>query len=231
MLTMVMGRSRPGGSYCDIFLWILLTTLSACHHHARVQATKRLRAALKEKDVINAELRRATQAKSEFLANMSHGTRVHRALCTMPINQLMLGQTTRAAHTDARNHRHEPRASGLVHALFQSWACLDHHIRYMSLHRVTHTPSAASVTLMDSHAATDCAEHLMSLVSDILDFERIESDQLQLEAIPFSIAEEAQKAIHLLQTAAGTTPHLPPTHSSQLLSSRPHRQEAVVALA
>jgi hypothetical protein len=74
MLTMVMGRSRPGGSYCDIFLWILLTTLSACHHHARVQATKRLRAALKEKDVINAELRRATQAKSDFLANMSHGT-------------------------------------------------------------------------------------------------------------------------------------------------------------
>jgi signal transduction histidine kinase len=39
-----------------------------------VQATKRLRAALKEKDVINAELRRATQAKSDFLANMSHGT-------------------------------------------------------------------------------------------------------------------------------------------------------------
>lgn len=79
----------------------------------------------------------------------------------------------------------------------------------------THTPSAASVALMDSHAAADCAEHLMSLVSDILDFERIESDQLQLEAIPFSIAEEAQKAIHLLQTAAGTpTPHLPPAHSS-----------------
>jgi signal transduction histidine kinase len=52
----------------------------------------------------------------------------------------------------------------------------------------------------------------MSLVSDILDFERIESDQLQLEAIPFSIAEEAQKAIHLLQTAAGTTTaHLPRT--------------------
>jgi signal transduction histidine kinase len=54
----------------------------------------------------------------------------------------------------------------------------------------------------------------MSLVSDILDFERIESDQLQLEAIPFSIAEEAQKAIHLLQTAAGTKhpnyrPHTP----------------------
>jgi signal transduction histidine kinase len=50
-----------------------------------------------------------------------------------------------------------------------------------------------------------CAEHLLSLVSDILDFERIESNQLQLERIPFSIVEEAQKAVHLLQITAGTT--------------------------
>jgi signal transduction histidine kinase len=66
---------RSGEAYCDCFLWILLTTLSACHHHARVQTNKRLRAALKEKDAINSELRRATQAKSDFLANMSHGAR------------------------------------------------------------------------------------------------------------------------------------------------------------
>jgi signal transduction histidine kinase len=63
-----------GETYCDCFLWILLTTLTACHHHARVQATNRLRAAIKEKEAINCELRRAMQAKSEFLANMSHGT-------------------------------------------------------------------------------------------------------------------------------------------------------------
>jgi signal transduction histidine kinase len=44
----------------------------------------------------------------------------------------------------------------------------------------------------------------MSLVSDILDFERIESNQLQLERIPFSIADEAQRTIHLLQISAGT---------------------------
>ena len=49
-----------------------------------------------------------------------------------------------------------------------------------------------------------CAEHLLSLVSDILDFERIESNQMQLESIPFSIVAEAQKAVHLLQITAGT---------------------------
>jgi signal transduction histidine kinase len=56
-----------------------------------------------------------------------------------------------------------------------------------------------------------CAEHLLSLVSDILDFERIESNQLQLESIPFSIVEEARKAVHLLQITAGTTSLLLPT--------------------
>jgi signal transduction histidine kinase len=53
-------------------------------------------------------------------------------------------------------------------------------------------------------ARLDCAEHLLALVSDILDFERIESNQLQLETIPFSIVDEAQKAVSLLQITAGT---------------------------
>ena len=42
-------------------------------------------------------------------------------------------------------------------------------------------------------------------MSDILDFERIESNQMQLENIPFSIVAEAQKAVRLLQITAGTT--------------------------
>jgi signal transduction histidine kinase len=47
---------------------------------------------------------------------------------------------------------------------------------------------------------------MLSLVSDILDFERIESNQLQLEHIPFSIADEAQMTIRLLQHTAGSFP-------------------------
>jgi signal transduction histidine kinase len=61
-----------------------------------------------------------------------------------------------------------------------------------------------------------CAEHLLSLVSDILDFERVESNKLQLENIPFSVAAEAQKAVRLLQLTAGTGAllHHPCPHSA-----------------
>ncbi|ELR14498.1 ATPase/histidine kinase/DNA gyrase B/HSP90 domain containing protein [Acanthamoeba castellanii str. Neff] len=143
-----------GETYCDCFLWILLTTLTACHHHARVQATNRLRAAIKEKEAINCELRRAMQAKSEFLANMSHELRT-------PM----------------------------------------HGIVAMSRELQDTTEPCSKV-----HDAVDvistCAEHLLSLVSDILDFERVESNKLQLENIPFSVATEAQKAVRLLQLTA-----------------------------
>ncbi|ELR20364.1 ATPase/histidine kinase/DNA gyrase B/HSP90 domain containing protein [Acanthamoeba castellanii str. Neff] len=143
-----------GESFCDCWLFVLVTTLSACHHHARTRALDRLKAALREKDAANAELRRATHAKSEFLANMSHELRT-------PMHGIIA-------------------MSRELQDLFMPSSQAGHALTIIS----------------------DCAEHLMSLVSDILDFERIESDQLQLEAIPFSIAEEAQKAIHLLQTAA-----------------------------
>ncbi|ELR22524.1 His Kinase A (phosphoacceptor) domain containing protein [Acanthamoeba castellanii str. Neff] len=59
------------------------------------------------------------------------------------------------------------------------------------------TKASRAVTII-----ADCAEHLLALVSDILDFERIESNQLQLETIPFSIVDEAQKAASLLQITA-----------------------------
>jgi len=49
---------------------------------------------------------------------------------------------------------------------------------------------------------TDCAEHLLSLINDILDFERIESNKLELESIPFSISEEVQKVVHLLRVTS-----------------------------
>jgi signal transduction histidine kinase len=49
---------------------------------------------------------------------------------------------------------------------------------------------------------SDSSEHMLGLVSDILDFERIENNRLDLESIPFSILYEADKAITILSVAA-----------------------------
>jgi signal transduction histidine kinase len=43
---------------------------------------------------------------------------------------------------------------------------------------------------------------MLGLVSDILDFERIENNRLDLESIPFSILYESDKAITILSVAA-----------------------------
>jgi signal transduction histidine kinase len=56
-------------------------------------------------------------------------------------------------------------------------------------------------------STTDCADHLLSLVNDILDFERIECNQLELEQIPFSIVTETRKVVDMVRFPAGT-PHL-----------------------
>jgi signal transduction histidine kinase len=58
-------------------------------------------------------------------------------------------------------------------------------------------------------STTDCADHLLSLVNDILDFERIECNQLELEQIPFSIVTETRKVVDMARFPAGTppTPH------------------------
>jgi CheY-like chemotaxis protein/anti-sigma regulatory factor (Ser/Thr protein kinase) len=44
---------------------------------------------------------------------------------------------------------------------------------------------------------SDCADHLLGLVNDILDFARIESNQLELEQIEMSVGEEVEKAVSL----------------------------------
>jgi signal transduction histidine kinase len=44
-----------------------------------------------------------------------------------------------------------------------------------------------------------CGDHMHSLINDILDFEKIESDQLRLEAKPFSVPDVVN---HLIKVHA-----------------------------
>src|SRR5690606_35010528 len=43
----------------------------------------------------------------------------------------------------------------------------------------------------------DCAEHLLSLVNDIIDFTRMETQKLTLEKIEFNLIEEIEKVVRL----------------------------------
>jgi signal transduction histidine kinase len=50
-----------------------------------------------------------------------------------------------------------------------------------------------------------CARHLLGLVNDVLDFEKIESRQLDLEAIPFDVEKEADLVTSMLAFPAAST--------------------------
>ncbi len=41
----------------------------------------------------------------------------------------------------------------------------------------------------------ECSRHMLSLINDVLDFERMETKQMKIERIPFNIEEELRKLI------------------------------------
>jgi signal transduction histidine kinase len=49
----------------------------------------------------------------------------------------------------------------------------------------------------------ECSRHMLSLINDVLDFERMETKQMKIERIPFNIEEELQKLIKVHSAPAG----------------------------
>jgi signal transduction histidine kinase len=39
----------------------------------------------------------------------------------------------------------------------------------------------------------ECSRHMLSLINDVLDFERMGANQMKIESIPFDIKEELRK--------------------------------------
>jgi signal transduction histidine kinase len=53
-----------------------------------------------------------------------------------------------------------------------------------------------------SFRPSDSSDHLLSLVNNILDYESVETHQLVMEHIPFSLSKETNKVVNLLAVLA-----------------------------
>jgi signal transduction histidine kinase len=95
------------------------------------------------------------------------------------------------------------------HALAIVTGTHTHALSLRLAHARTHARTRAAVLAQPAHedsysCAIDCADHLLSLVNDLLDVERIEAHRLELESVPFSAVHETHKVINMLRPAAGT---------------------------
>jgi signal transduction histidine kinase len=63
-------------------------------------------------------------------------------------------------------------------------------------------PLAWTVFRTRSFRPSDSSDHLLSLVNNILDYESVETHQLVMEHIPFSLSKETNKVVNLLAVLA-----------------------------
>jgi len=127
---------------------LFFSGLAYAYEEVRTLATSWMGQLLREKEITNVSLRKATKARTRFLSNMSHELRtplhgiiaMTRELLTMPLTE-------------------KARESAKI--------------------------------------VSDCADHLLGLVNDILDLASIETRKLELEAIPFSVVDQIKKVVNL----------------------------------
>jgi signal transduction histidine kinase len=57
---------------------------------------------------------------------------------------------------------------------------------------------------------TESSRHMLALINDVLDFERLDTNQLKIENIPFDLHQEFTKLVRVLyhQSRVSTCPHL-----------------------
>lgn len=66
-------------------------------------------------------------------------------------------------------------------------------------------PTAASSERSDTiRVIVNCARHLLGLVNDVLDFEKIEARQLELEAVPFDVRSETNMVLSVAAFSAAS---------------------------
>ncbi len=143
-------------------------------------AQERMKEALHLREKINVSLRQATRAKTAFLANMSHGTPFRRhptRQSTTPHHStyaILLSLHTQSCGrrcTESLVCRNRVFPMNVWVVLMWGW--LDEHDAAMAKDLMEMPLEQAASE--SARVISDCADHLLGLVNDILDFARIET--------------------------------------------------------
>lgn len=161
--------------------------ISHIHESSRQATVDRLRD-------FNEKLRRSTEAKTLFLSAITHELRTPLTGIIGMANELLLEDEDKAEQQPPPSRPASPAAPDQ-----DQEQC---HLRGGS----ARTQAQSDEERMEAvRIIVTCARHLLGLVNDVLDFEKIESRQLDLEAIPFDVEKETDLVLSMLAFPAASS--------------------------
>ncbi len=159
--------------------------LSYAYEKSRSYALAQQQLALDEKEKANMLLQQAAKKKSEFLANISHGL-LYYYLC-FPFKSMTI-LSTPLSHPSCTRIHIELRTP--LHGIMAMATSL-----LSSLHQQHQQEQEQSQQVLEEgiEIVSRCADHLLSLVASIIDFEQIDAGVFRLNRECFSVAKQVKK--------------------------------------
>jgi signal transduction histidine kinase len=170
-----------------VMSYVIVGMTAFVHETSRYQAIGKLKGAIKEREEAHHQLQEATHAKSQFMANISHGTPL-----LLLLHLLMLIAIELAPHMCCV--RAELRTP--LHGIIASTSML------LEAIPASASGNDGSSCRDNAEIIRDCGEHMLALINNILDIERIESKRLQLECLPFKPAQELESLLKVFAAQA-----------------------------
>ncbi len=167
--------------------------LSYAYEKSRSYALAQHRLALDEKERANMQLQQATKKKGEFLANISHGLFFYVVVFFSPFFTILYPLSHLSCtriHIELRTPLHGimAMATSLLSSLRQQ--------QQQQQQQEQQQEQSQQQALEEGIAiVSQCADHLLSLVASIIDFEQMEAGVFHLNREFFSVAKQVKKVI------------------------------------
>ncbi len=156
--------------------------MSYAYEKSRSHALVQQRVALDEKERANVQLQQATKKKSEFLANISHGLFYLCYFLSGIILYPLSHPSCTRTHTELRTPLH-----GIM-AMATSLLSSLQHLKQQQEQSQQELEEGIAIVVQ-------CADHLLSLVASIIDFEQMEAGVFRLNRECFSVAKQVKMVL------------------------------------